>query len=98
MNSLIYNFESVHPYDDAAVRYGTILIRTMGGGGIGSIDNIGSSDSSVSYVLDQIDLYNCDLHYELVINSVCQIKSKFLTDLPATRFIGMLLTRIYGYV
>ena len=42
----------------------------MGGGGIGSIDNIGSSDSSVSYVLDQIDLYNCDLHYELVINSV----------------------------
>ena len=22
MNSLIYNFESEHPYDDAAVRYG----------------------------------------------------------------------------
>ena len=42
-------------------------MRTKGGGGIGSV---GSSDSSVSYVLDQIDLYNCDLHYELVINSV----------------------------
>ena len=70
----------------------------MGGGGIGSIDKIGSSDSSVPYVLDQIALCKCDLHYVLVIISVCQFKSKSLTDLPATGTSGMLLTRIYGYM
>ena len=67
ISSLIYSFESVHPYDDAAVRFGTILIRTMGGGGIigssigsisGSIDNIDSSEIGVLFVLHQIALYN----------------------------------------
>ena len=88
MNSLIYNFESIYPYDDAVVRYGTLLIRVTGGGGSdfkiqllksdfsGSIDNIDSSEIGVLFVLHQIALYNWDLHYEFVFIRECQIKSK----------------------
>ena len=68
----------------------------MGGGGIGSID------SSDSYEIDSIDLYDvvyntkCDLQFEFIVHETinkCQIKSRHLTDLPATGIIGMLLNQ-----
>ena len=94
-SSLNYIFESVHPYDDVAVRFGTLLKRVTGGGGSDS------SDPSDLYVIDPIDLYvvyntKCDLQFEFidhVIINKCQIKSRHLTDLPATGTIGMLLNQ-----
>ena len=54
MLSLIYNFESGHPYDDAAVRFGTLLIRVTGGGGSDFKMQLLKSDFSGS--IDNIDI------------------------------------------
>ena len=77
----------------------------MGGGGIigssiGSI--IGSLDKSDSDYNDShvIVLYVTKCKLQFFIDHVikCQIKSKHLTDLSATRIFGMLLTQIYDYM
>ena len=68
----------------------------MGGGGIigsriGSI--IGSSDYNDSHVI-VLYVTKCKLQYFIDHVIKCQIKSKHLTDLPATETIGTLLFQI----